>query len=578
MKSIKHSLVILLSILIGTLLLINLAVLYYNSSISVKQTFKEQGLLNASRTVAELDSSLYEDFLETPVTNKTYKQFQNELIDYKVKQGAMYMYTLAVENGTIKYMIDGEAKAEDTISIGEKNTVISMKDIEPALQGEPSSTDIINDAEFGDYMTSFAPIKNKDGKVIGILGIDTKAEIVSSVKKDVLKNSIPIIFSISIIITAIILVIVYMYITRKLNPLTHLTNVAKAITSGELAKAKHMFKENTYSSKNEIGQLYTIIQKMTHTLETIIKEIVSMSSKLNEESTTLNNTFCEINEVTRQVSMSMDEMAMSTESQANASTHISNDMHELTSFIDDTNNQGDYLQNLTTAVLHNSHQGNDLIHLYNKQMEDIYNIVLNSVEEVKKVEAQNKEITSLMSLISDIAEQTNLLALNASIEAARAGEHGKGFAVVADEVRKLSVGVSQSVSEINEIFKHVYTNSQRMITVLQSGLQTVDSGRNTLHQTNKAFEEIASTIDTIDIHVHSMQEQLKKVIQKEKQIKNTIHDIAATSEENAAAIEQVSASTEEMNASMEALHQLTYDLSSASEELHGISSQFKVGA
>lgn len=576
MKSIKHALIILLSILIGVLLFVNLIILYYNSSISVKQTFKENSLLNVNRIASELDPDLYEKFLNNPTTNDSYKQFQNELVEYKIKHGALYMYTLAVEDNTIKYMIDGESKIEDTIPIGEKNTVISMKDIEPVLNGEASSTDIINDAEFGDYMSAFAPIKNKEGKVIGILGIDTDAKFVASVKNDVLNNSIPIIFTISICITLVILLIVYIYLNKKLNPLTHLTHIAKAITHGELAKAKQLFKENNYSSKNEIGQLYIIIKNMTDTLENIIKEILTMSSKLNEDSSILNNMFREMNEGTRQVSMTMDEMAASTESQAHSSTNIAIDMNELTDFIDNTNKQGNNLQNLTTTVLHSSHHGAKLINTYNQQMENIYGIVSQSVDEVKKVEAQNKEISSLMTLISDIAEQTNLLALNAAIEAARAGENGKGFAVVANEVRKLSNGVAQSVNGINEIFEQVYTNSQRMVTVLESGLRNVDSGRNTLLQTNKAFEDIASTIESINNYVHSMQNELTNVIHKEKQIKNSINDIAATSEENAAGIEQVSASTQEMTASMEAVHQLVDDLSAASQELYSISSKFKV--
>lgn len=72
-------------------------------------------------------------------------------------------------------------------------------------------------------------------------------------------------------------------------------------------------------------------------------------------------------------------------------------------------------------------------------------------ETIGFLNAQANDITRITQAISRIAEQTNLLSLNAAIEAAQAGEHGKGFAVVASEVRKLAQRTSSSAADIAQV-------------------------------------------------------------------------------------------------------------------------------
>jgi methyl-accepting chemotaxis protein len=577
-KSLRKSLSIFLLTVLGIIFIMNSGFLYFNTISSAEETIRETSVLHVSRVAKSIDPEEYKAFLSNPKSNDDYWKIRDHLDDLREKVGALYLYTLLVdEDNKVKIMVDGQPEGSEVASdIGANTTSTTYEDIAPALKGGTSSTEVVHDPEYGDYLSAFAPLEDKNGKVIGIIGIDIDASEVNTITNHVLKNALPIFLAISVVSLGIVLILLNIFLKKKLGPLTRLSEVATLISGGDIKSAKTAVSDLNLKSNDEISQLGHVMQSMTVTLETMVGKIQSLSNQVNEQSNRLNQTSNEVNEGSNQVATTMEEMASGAETQATSTTAMLEKMNEFSDLIQTTNKHGQQVKDASSLISDRTEIGSKLMDSSKQGMEKIYETVEQAVARMDELEKNTNKVTDLITFISEIAEQTNLLALNAAIEAARAGEHGRGFAVVADEVRKLAEQVSNSVREINGIVDKVNGNSKEMVIMLNNSLTITSEGRFKLNETGATFSDISDTIHSMNTLIDQMAVQLENVLNRQDSIKNDIVEIAAVSEENSAGIEEVSASTQQMSAATDEINGQAKELMELSNDLKQLNEQFKV--
>ncbi len=153
-----------------------------------------------------------------------------------------------------------------------------------------------------------------------------------------------------------------------------------------------------------------------------------------------------------------------------------------------------------------------------------------TMEQIGRLAQSVEAISGFVSSITSIADQTNLLALNAAIEAARAGEAGRGFAVVAEEVRKLAEESGNAAKEVSKLIQELQRHSGSSLTATR--------------EMARHLADLLSGAETVD-------RELQGVLEATNCLNDSIQNVAAVSEEQAASAEEMTASVQSVTTSID---------------------------
>ncbi len=197
-------------------------------------------------------------------------------------------------------------------------------------------------------------------------------------------------------------------------------------------------------------------------------------------------------------------------------------------------------------------------------------------EQTTKTNNSADSIKEAVNLISDITTQTNLLSLNASIEAARAGEQGKGFAVVADEIRKLADMSAESAVDIDDNVKELIDNSDRSIEQVSLAEENLKNQMHVLNETVELFKELQREINTMEEITSGISYQTEKLDEVKITVTDSISDLAAITQENAASTQETSSSIQLLTETVDSCSGRIKNLLELSDQLKTQADQFEL--
>jgi len=414
------------------------------------------------------------------------------------------------------------------------------------------------------YAAYYVPV---DGSFILVISAD-ESEVMASVHN---MSSRTIVFSGAILIIAFL--VLYLFLTRKLKAVKVINTAITRMTWLDFSDSKDI---DLFSrKKDEFGQIAGSMEILEKKLSETLNNITNQSEKLSNASLHLSESASMMNETTNEVGRAVQEIADGAGNQADETQSASENVIKIGNMIEETNKEVELLREAMREMRNAYQEAEENF----RALGEVNEQTKASVEEIAKQTMTTNEsaiqIREVTALITDIAEETNLLSLNASIEAARAGEAGRGFAVVASEIQKLADQSSSSAKQIETIIDKLMTDSNQAVQTMDETREIIKKQNENMNSTKDAFGEISEGLQNSVEGIRSIARKVEEMDEARIKVVDTVQNLTAIAEENAAGTQESSASVTQIGSIMADLDENASGLKDIAQALNDEMGRFK---
>jgi methyl-accepting chemotaxis protein len=354
------------------------------------------------------------------------------------------------------------------------------------------------------------------------------------------------------------------------TPVLEVSRVVRAISEGDLTQKVEAV------TAGDILDMANALNLAVDNLNALLGEINDSSLVVGSSSEEMASKGLEMNKVTLDVALAMQQMAEGAQNQALKTDQAFKLIEEIMKTTKETANRADVVNKSALLGEESSQIGLKTVAEVVKNMEEISSSAALTSKTIEVLSTRSQEISKSLGVITDIAAQTNLLALNAAIEAARAGDAGRGFAVVAEEIRKLAESSRKSASEIATLLEDVKKDTASAATAISTMEGRVLKGKNATFEASGAFKNIAAssgeTLRTAQDILTATEVQKSSI----GDVVKNVEEVVAIAEQTASGTQQVASTAKQLSGSMQELTSSSQNLNDIAADLQISISAFKL--
>lgn len=336
---------------------------------------------------------------------------------------------------------------------------------------------------------------------------------------------------------------------RMTRPLIRMTSAVDRIAGFDLTEDPELIALD--KNKGETGAIAHAVLHMKQALRSMVQQIREQSANIHQASGQLEENATATSGNVDSVETAVNEIATGATNQATETQRATEDVVMMGTMIEDTSTQVENLNSTAVEMSNASASARDALeelnHINEKAIESI-EVIYQQTHTTNESALKIKDVTEL---IASIAEETNLLSLNASIEAARAGDAGKGFAVVASQIQKLAEQSNASTKKIDDIIHMLLTDSENAVHTMEEVREVMHQQSEKVEQTKQVFGSVNQGIDQSISGMEAISEHTRQLDHARKNIVDTVQNLSAIAQENAASTEETNAVVMEIGGVMQ---------------------------
>mgnify|MGYP002511142485 FL=1 len=417
---------------------------------------------------------------------------------------------------------------------------------------------------FGYYIPLF---DFETGETVGMVFAGMQKEIVDSQIRQITM----IIVVLAVVLMIFCAVLIFMIVGKMSKRLNIGVNALEEVAQGKL---NFKFDDDSLRQTDEVGEICRAIKKLEENLSDIIKNVISGSKELLEASDNLRNRTSITSEHVEQMEKAVNEIAIGAGSQAEETQSATENIILMGNMIEEAAGELDNLNHKARNLKAGGEAVMDVIRELQESNAKTGESIDIIYEQTNVTNESAQKIKEATALITNIAEETNLLSLNASIEAARAGEQGRGFAVVAAQIQKLAEQSNESARQIERIILSLIEDSDKSVITMNEVKEIMEQQSQNVMKTNEQVaqlvEEVEQSIGVID----EVSAKTAKINEARSSVVDTVQNLSAIAEENAASTEETSASVTEISGIINEIADEAHELKTISNQMDETMSMF----